>query len=143
LWGGVGLEELKYLEPTDLLEKIYATLCSEYEDEQHYEKEQDQQEIAISKKRLTKKVFNEFVVDEEYFLTMDSKKFKEQYQLFEKDFLKLITGCGENGIAYETFLEIIDDLVACAKFRVNAFEKLQEEIGKSQEASEEVEEDEE
>jgi hypothetical protein len=65
--------------------------------------------------------------------------FKERYQLFEKDFLKLITSCGENGIAYETFLEIIDDLVACANFRVNAFEKLQEEISRKQEDHEEEE----
>ena len=62
------MEELKYLNPTDLLEKIYVTLCSEYEDEAHYDKDQGQtRDIEVTKKRLTKKVFNEFVVDDEYF----------------------------------------------------------------------------
>ena len=105
------MEELKYLNPTELLEKIYDTLCSEYEDEAHYDKDQDKQDIEVTKKRLTKKVFNEFVVDDEYFLTMDSKTFKERYNLFEKDFFKLITECSKNGVPYEKFIEIIDDLL--------------------------------
>lgn len=122
------MEELKYLNPTELLEKIYDTLCSEYEDEAHYDKEQDKQDIEITKKRLTKKVFNEFVVEDEYFLTMDSKTFKERYHLFEKDFFKLITECSKNGVPYEKFIEIIDNLLACAHYRLNAFEQLNEEI---------------
>lgn len=121
-------EELKYLNPTDLLEKIYDTLCSEYEDEAHYDNEKDKQDIEVTKKRLTKKVFNEFVVDDEYFLTMDSKTFKERYHLYEKDLLKMITGCSENGVPYEKFIRIIDDLLASANHRLNAFEQLNEEI---------------
>lgn len=122
------MEELNYLNPTELLEKIYDTLCSEYEDEAHYDNEKDKQDIEVTKKRLTKKVFNEFVVDEEYFLTMDSKTFKERYHLYEKDLLKMITGCSENGVPYEKFIRIIDDLLASAKHRLNAFEQLNEEI---------------
>ncbi|MEH7009940.1 hypothetical protein V7087_03855 [Neobacillus niacini] len=122
------MEELNYLNPTELLEKIYDTLCSEYEDEAHYDNEKDKQDIEITKKRLTKKVFNEFVVDDEYFLTMDSKTFKERYHLYEKDLLKMITGCSENGVPYEKFIQIIDDLLASAKHRLNAFEQLNEEI---------------
>ena len=122
------MEELKYLNPTELLEKIYDTLCSEYEDEAHYDNEKDKQEIEITKKRLTKKVFNEFVVEDEYFLTMDSKTFKERYHLYEKDLLKMITGCSENGVPYEKFVTIIDDLLASANHRLNAFEQLNEEI---------------
>jgi hypothetical protein len=122
------VEELKYLNPTVLLEKIYDTLCSEYEDEAHYDNEKDKQEIEITKKRLTKKVFNEFVVEDEYFLTMDSKTFKERYHLYEKDLLKMITGCSENGVPYEKFVTIIDDLLASANHRLNAFEQLNEEI---------------
>ncbi|MFP7297091.1 hypothetical protein [Neobacillus niacini] len=122
------MDELKYLNPTELLEKIYDTLCSEYEDEAHYDNEKDKQEIEITKKRLTKKVFNEFVVEDEYFLTMDSKTFKERYHLYEKDLLKMITGCSENGVPYEKFIVIIDDLLASANHRLNAFEQLNEEI---------------
>ncbi|WP_045518462.1 hypothetical protein [Neobacillus niacini] len=122
------MEELNYLNPTELLEKIYDTLCSEYEDEAHYDNEKDKQDIEVTKKRLTKKVFNEFVVDDEYFLTMDSKTFKERYHLYEKDLLKMITGCSENGVPYEKFIRIIDDLLASAKHRLNAFEQLNEEI---------------
>jgi hypothetical protein len=122
------VEELQYLNPTELLEKIYDTLCSEYEDEAHYDNEKDKQEIEVTKKRLTKKVFNEFVVDDEYFLTMDSKTFKERYHLYEKDLLKMITGCSQNGVPYEKFIRIIDDLLASANHRLNAFEQLNEEI---------------
>jgi hypothetical protein len=122
------MDDLKYLNPTELLEKIYDTLCSEYEDEAHYDNEKDKQEIEITKKRLTKKVFNEFVVEDEYFLTMDSKTFKERYHLYEKDLLKMITGCSENGVPYEKFIVIIDDLLASANHRLNAFEQLNEEI---------------
>jgi hypothetical protein len=142
------VEELKYLNPTELLEKIYDTLCSEYEDEAHYDTEQDKQDIEVTKKRLTKKVFNEFVVEDEYFLTMDSKIFKERYHLFEKDIFKLITACSKNGVPYEKFLQIIDDLLACAHYRLNAFEQLNEEIVKikaereQEEESEEVNEEE-
>ena len=135
------MEELKYLNPTELLEKIYDTLCSEYEDEAHYDKEQDKQDIEVTKKRLTKKVFNEFVVEEEYFLTMDSKTFKERYHLFEKDFFKLITECSENGVPYQKFIEIIDDLLACAHYRLNAFEQLTEEITRIQAEKEQEETD--
>jgi hypothetical protein len=122
------VEELQYLNPTELLEKIYDTLCSEYEDEAHYDNEKDKQDIEVTKRRLTKKVFNEFVVDDEYFLTMDSKTFKERYHLYEKDLLKMITGCSENGVPYEKFITIIDDLLASANHRLNAFEQLNEEI---------------
>lgn len=122
------MDELKYLNPTELLEKIYDTLCSEYEDEAHYDNEKDKQDIEVTKKRLTKKVFNEFVVDDEYFLTMDTKTFKERYHLYEKDLLKMITGCSENGVPYEKFVRIIDDLLASANHRLNAFEQLNEEI---------------
>ncbi|MEH7179250.1 hypothetical protein [Neobacillus vireti] len=134
------MEELKYLNPTELLEKIYDTLCSEYEDEAHYDKDQDKQDIEVTKKRLTKKVFNEFVVDDEYFLTMDSKTFKERYHLFEKDFFKLITECSKNGVPYEKFAVIIDDLLACAHYRLNAFEQLNEAISRIQ-AEKELEEE--
>ncbi len=127
------MAELKYLEPTELLEKIYATLCSEYEDAQHYKSKQDQSEIEVTKSRLTKKIFNEFVVDEEYFLTMDTKVFKERYDLYEGDFLRLIKECSENRIEYDTFIHIIDDLIASAKFRLHAFEQLSEEIQKVKE----------
>jgi hypothetical protein len=143
------VEELKYLNPTELLEKIYDTLCSEYEDEAHYDNEKDKQEIEITKKRLTKKVFNEFVVEDEYFLTMDSKTFKERYHLYEKDLLKMITGCSENGVPYEKFVRIIDDLLASANHRLNAFEQLNEEIKRikaekeQEEGSEEAVEEEE
>jgi DNA-directed RNA polymerase beta subunit len=133
------MEDLKYLNPTELLEKIYDTLCSEYEDEAHYDNEKDKQEIEVTKKRLTKKVFNEFVVDDEYFLTMDSKTFKERYHLYEKDLLKMITGCSENGVPYEKFIRIIDDLLASANHRLNAFEQLNEEITRIK--AEKVEED--
>jgi hypothetical protein len=122
------VEELQYLNPTELLEKIYDTLCSEYEDEAHYDNEKDKQDIEVTKRRLTKKVFNEFVVDDEYFLTMDSKTFKERYHLYEKDLLKMIAGCSENGVPYEKFIRIIDDLLASANHRLNAFEQLNEEI---------------
>ena len=122
------MEELQYLNPTELLEKIYDTLCSEYEDEAHYDNEKDKQDIEVTKRRLTKKVFNEFVVDDEYFLTMDSKTFKERYHLYEKDLLKMITGCSEYGVPYEKFITIIDDLLASANHRLNAFEQLNEEI---------------
>jgi hypothetical protein len=122
------VEELQYLNPTELLEKIYDTLCSEFEDEAHYDNEKDKQDIEVTKRRLTKKVFNEFVVDDEYFLTMDSKTFKERYHLYEKDLLKMITGCSENGVPYEKFIRIIDDLLASANHRLNAFEQLNEEI---------------
>lgn len=122
------MEELQYLNPTELLEKIYDTLCSEYEDEAHYDNEKDKQDIEVTKRRLTKKVFNEFVVDDEYFLTMDSKTFKERYHLYEKDLLKMIAGCSENGVPYEKFIRIIDDLLASANHRLNAFEQLNEEI---------------
>jgi hypothetical protein len=137
------VDELKYLNPTELLEKIYDTLCSEYEDEAHYDNEKDKQDIEVTKKRLTKKVFNEFVVDDEYFLTMDTKTFKERYHLYEKDLLKMITGCSENGVPYEKFIRIIDDLLASANHRLNAFEQLNEEITrikaeKEQEEGEEV-----
>jgi hypothetical protein len=139
------VEELNYLNPTELLEKIYNTLCSEYEDEAHYDNDQDKQEIEVTKKRLTKKVFNEFVVDDEYFLTMDPKTFKERYHLFEKDLFKLINGCSKHGVPYEKFLQIIDDLLACANYRLNAFQQLEEEITrikaeKAQEDTEPVEE---
>jgi hypothetical protein len=132
---------LRYLEPTELLEKIYATLCSEYEDAQHYESEQDQEEITVTKKRLTKKIFNEFVVDEEYFLTMKKETFKERYQLYEADLLRMIQECSENRIDYETFIQIIDDLIASAKFRLQAFEQLSDEIHKLQEEDEQDEEE--
>ncbi|MDR7080093.1 F0F1-type ATP synthase membrane subunit b/b' [Neobacillus niacini] len=135
------MEELKYLNPTELLEKIYDTLCSEYEDEAHYDKEQDKQDIEVTKKRLTKKVFNEFVVEDEYFLTMDSKTFKERYHLFEKDFFKLITECSKNGVPYEKFIEIIDNLLACAHYRLNAFEQLNEEITRIKAEKEQEEEE--
>ena len=135
------MEELKYLNPTELLEKIYDTLCSEYEDEAHYDKDQDKQDIEVTKKRLTKKVFNEFVVDDEYFLTMDSKTFKERYHLFEKDIFKLITECSKNGVPYEKFIEIIDDLLACAHYRLNAFEQLNEEITRIKAEKEQEEEE--
>jgi hypothetical protein len=135
-------EELKYLNPTELLEKIYDTLCSEYEDEAHYDNEKDKQDIEVTKKRLTKKVFNEFVVDDEYFLTMDSKTFKERYHLYEKDLLKIITGCSENGVPYEKFIVIIDDLLASANHRLNAFEQLNEEITKIKAEKEQEEEEE-
>ena len=135
------MEELKYLNPTELLEKIYDTLCSEYEDEAHYDKEQDKQDIEVTKKRLTKKVFNEFVVEDEYFLTMDSKTFKERYHLFEKDFFKLITECSKNGVPYEKFIEIIDNLLACAHYRLNAFEQLNEEITRIQAEKKQEEEE--
>ncbi|AZU64156.1 hypothetical protein [Neobacillus mesonae] len=131
------MAELKYLEPTELLEKIYATLCSEYEDAQHYESKEDQEEIKVTKSRLTKKIFNEFVVDGEYFLTMDSETFNERYHLYEGDFLRLIKECGENGVEYETFTQIIDDLIASAKFRLHAFEQLTDEIQKLQVVEEE------
>ncbi|WP_066388241.1 hypothetical protein [Neobacillus mesonae] len=131
------MAELKYLEPTELLEKIYATLCSEYEDAQHYENKEDQEEIKVTKSRLTKKIFNEFVVDGEYFLTMDSETFNERYHLYEGDFLRLIKECGENGVEYETFKQIIDDLIASAKFRLHAFEQLTDEIQKLQVVEEE------
>ncbi|WP_286229829.1 hypothetical protein [Neobacillus mesonae] len=131
------MAELKYLEPTELLEKIYATLCSEYEDAQHYESKEDIEEIKVTKSRLTKKIFNEFVVDGEYFLTMDSETFNERYHLYEGDFLRLIKECGENGVEYETFTQIIDDLIASAKFRLHAFEQLTDEIQKLQEVEEE------
>jgi hypothetical protein len=137
------MAELKYLEPTELLEKIYATLCSEYEDAQHYKSEPDQEEIKVTQSRLTKKLFNEFVVDEEYFLTMDQETFKERYHIYEGDFLRLIKECSENRIEYETFLQIIDDLIASAKFRLQAFEQLTEEIHKTQEENEQVEDGEE
>jgi len=130
------MAELKYLEPTELLEKIYATLCSEYEDAEHYKDEKDQSEIDVTKRRLTKKIFNEFVVDEEYFLTMDSDVFKERYHLYEEDFLRLIKQCSENRVEFETFVQIIDDLIASAKFRLHAFEQLTEEIQKLQEVDE-------
>jgi hypothetical protein len=142
------VEELKYLNPTELLEKIYDTLCSEYEDEAHYDDEKDKQDIEVTKRRLTKKVFNEFVVDDEYFLTMDSKTFKERYHLYEKDLLKMITGCSKNGVPYEKFIIIIDDLLASANHRLNAFEQLEEEITRikaekeQEEGTEEVEEEE-
>lgn len=136
------MPNLRYLEPTELLEKIYATLCSEYEDAQHYESEQDQEEITVTKKRLTKKIFNEFVVDEEYFLTMNEKTFNERYQLYEVDLLKMIQECSENRIEYETFVQIIDDLIASAKFRLQAFEQLSDEIQKLQEEDEQVEKEE-
>ncbi|MBS4216206.1 hypothetical protein [Neobacillus rhizophilus] len=136
------MPNLRYLEPTELLEKIYATLCSEYEDAQHYESEQDQKEITVTKKRLTKKIFNEFVVDEEYFLTMNEKTFNERYQLYEVDLLKMIQECSENRIEYETFVQIIDDLIASAKFRLQAFEQLSDEIQKLQEEDEQVEQEE-
>jgi len=143
------VEELQYLNPTELLEKIYDTLCSEYEDEAHYDNEKDKQDIEVTKRRLTKKVFNEFVVDDEYFLTMDSKTFKERYHLYEKDLLKMITGCSQNGVPYEKFIIIIDDLLASANHRLNAFEQLNEEITRikaekeQEEATEEVVEEEE
>jgi hypothetical protein len=133
--------ELKYLNPTELLEKIYDTLCSEYEDEAHYDNEKDKQDIEVTKKRLTKKVFNEFVVDDEYFLTMDSKTFKERYHLYEKDLLKMITGCSENGVPYEKFIVIIDDLLASANHRLNAFEQLNEEIKRIKAEEEQEEQD--
>ncbi|NWQ39705.1 hypothetical protein MLOOGBEN_03190 [Bacillus sp. EB106-08-02-XG196] len=133
--------ELKYLNPTELLEKIYDTLCSEYEDEAHYDNEKDKQDIEVTKKRLTKKVFNEFVVDDEYFLTMDSKTFKERYHLYEKDLLKMITGCSENGVPYEKFIVIIDDLLASANHRLNAFEQLNEEITRIKAEKEQEEQD--
>ncbi|GHI00403.1 hypothetical protein [Neobacillus kokaensis] len=131
------MAKLKYLEPTELLEKIYSTLCSEYEDAQHYENEPDKEEIRVTKSRLTKKIFNEFVVDEEYFLTMDKETFNERYHLYEDDFLRLIRKCSENNVDYETFTQIIDDLIASAKFRLHAFEQLSDEIQKLQEAVEE------
>ncbi|MEH7495261.1 hypothetical protein [Neobacillus niacini] len=139
------MEELQYLNPTELLEKIYDTLCSEYEDEAHYDNEKDKQDIEVTKRRLTKKVFNEFVVDDEYFLTMDSKTFKERYHLYEKDLLKMITGCSENGVPYEKFIRIIDDLLASANHRLNAFEQLTEEITriKAEKEQEEVVDEEE
>lgn len=142
------MAELKYLEPTELLEKIYATLCSEYEDEAHYTKEEDLQDIQVTKRRLTKKVFNELVVDAEYFLTMSEETFLERYRLYEEDFLQLIQRCSENGVDYETFIQIIDDLIASAKFRLNAFEQLNEEVQRIREEkqegdSEETEEEEE
>ncbi|MDQ1144104.1 hypothetical protein QE429_000931 [Bacillus sp. SORGH_AS 510] len=137
------MAELKYLEPTELLEKIYATLCSEYEDAQHYKDKKDQEEIAITKRRLTKKVFNEFVVDEEYFLTMNDQTFNERYHLYEEDFLRLIKDCSENGVKYDSFLQIIDDLIASAKFRIHAFEQLTEEIQRLKEGTDEEEEGEE
>jgi hypothetical protein len=137
------VEELKYLNPTELLEKIYDTLCSEYEDEAHYDNEKDKQDIEVTKRRLTKKVFNEFVVDDEYFLTMDSKTFKERYHLYEKDLLKMITGCSENGVPYEKFIIIIDDLLASANHRLNAFEQLNEEITRIKAEKEQEEESEE
>ena len=118
------MEELNYLNPTELLEKIYETLCSEYEDEPHYSHDQDKQAIEVTKKRLTKKVFNEFVVDDEYFLTMDEKKFNDQYRLYEKDFFKIIESCSQNGVPYATFLQIIDQLLASAHYRINAFEQM-------------------
>ncbi|MCM3568500.1 hypothetical protein [Neobacillus mesonae] len=136
------MAKLKYLEPTDLLEKIYATLCSEYEDAKHYENELDQEEIKVTKARLTKKIFNEFVVDEEYFLTMNQETFNERYHLYEEDFLKLIKECSENGVDYDTFLQIIDDLIASAKFRLHAFEQLTDEIEKLHETEEEEDEEE-
>jgi hypothetical protein len=139
------VEELKYLNPTELLEKIYNTLCSEYEDEAHYDNDQDKQEIEVTKKRLTKKVFNEFVVDDEYFLTMEPKIFKERYHLFEKDLFKLINGCSKHGVPYEKFLQIIDDLLACSHYRLNAFQQLEEEITriKAEKTQEEAEPEEE
>jgi hypothetical protein len=137
------MADLKYLEPTELLEKIYATLCSEYEDAQHYEDEQDQEEISVTKRRLTKKIFNEFVVDAEYFLTMDKETFNDRYHLYEGDFLRLIKECSENRVEYETFIQIIDNLIASAKFRLHAFEQLTEEIQKTVEEGEAVEEAEE
>lgn len=135
------MPNLRYLEPTELLEKIYATLCSEYEDAQHYESEQDQEEIKVTKTRLTKKIFNEFVVDEEYFLTMKKETFKERYQLYEADLIRMIQECSENRIDYETFIQIIDDLIASAKFRLQAFEQLSDEIHKLQEEDEPDEEE--
>ncbi|MCH6266067.1 hypothetical protein [Neobacillus citreus] len=135
------MPNLRYLEPTELLEKIYATLCSEYEDAQHYESQQDQEEIKVTKKRLTKKIFNEFVVDEEYFLTMKNETFKERYQLYEADLIRMIQECSENRIDYETFIQIIDDLIASAKFRLQAFEQLSDEIQKLQEEDEQDEEE--
>ena len=137
------VEELKFLNPTELLEKIYETLCSEYEDEDHYDKDQDKLDIEVTKKRLTKKLFNEFVVEDEYFLTMDSKTFKDRYHLFEKDFYKLITECSKNKVPYQKFVEIIDDLLACAHYRLNAFKQLSEEIARIKTEREQEEETEE
>ncbi|WP_251548694.1 hypothetical protein [Neobacillus muris] len=129
--------DLNYLAPTKLLEDIYLTLCSVYEDEQHYS-EEEKKAIQVTKEHLTKKVMNEFVVDEEYFLTMDPNAFEKGYGMLQHDFIHLIKGCSENNLDYDSFLQIMDQLISCAKMRMNAYELLDEKIQetKVQEAEE-------
>ncbi|WP_462410849.1 hypothetical protein [Neobacillus sp. Marseille-QA0830] len=124
--------ELNYLSPTKLLEDIYLTLCSVYEDEQHYS-EEEKKAIQVTKEHLTKKVMNEFVVDEEYFLTMDPNDFKKGYGMLEHDFINLIKGCSENNIDYDSFLQVMDQLISSAKMRMNAYDLLNERIQEAKE----------
>lgn len=129
--------DLNYLAPTKLLEDIYLTLCSVYADEQHYSDE-EKAAIEVTKEHLTKKVMNELVVDEEYFLTMDPLDFEKDYGMLQHDFIHLIKGCSENNLDYDSFLQIMDQLISCAKMRMNAYELLDEKIQetKVQEAEE-------
>ena len=126
------MDHFKFLEPTALLEKIYATLCSEYEDAQFYENEQDQQEIELSKRRLTKKLLCEIAVEGKCFLVMNKQKFKDRFAMYEDDFIKIIKNCADKGVPFSTFTELVDSLLISAYNRWGILEQLEEEVQKSQ-----------
>lgn len=127
------MSELKYLVVSDLLENIYTTLCSEYEDEGYYENKLDLQEISISKKRLASKILYEFQVDGGYLLLMNKESYEEKFSIFEDDFYEIIRNCAENSIPFETFTQLIDEQLLIANSRMTRKRKLKEVLQHSKE----------
>jgi hypothetical protein len=110
----------------DHLNSYYITLCHVYYfnvSEDNSEKEKLQAEGTIE--TLSSLIFHAINIEGTTIREMEISQYEREYKRFYNDIMMAIKECTKNGIEYDDFLLIMDEIVGAAISLARAFEKLE------------------
>ncbi|MFE8699374.1 hypothetical protein ACFYKX_01925 [Cytobacillus sp. FJAT-54145] len=130
------MAELKYLQIDDNLESYYITLCDIYFYHVSQSSSEDEKtKTAGTIDQISSLIFHAITVGGTTIREMDNEKYEKEYKRFYNDIMSAIKECSENDVVFDSFLEIIDEIVGAALKLASAFEKLGKIKEENQEAT--------
>ncbi|WP_442599688.1 hypothetical protein [Neobacillus sp. D3-1R] len=111
----------------DILKSYFITLSDVYYfnvSEDNSEKEQLQTESTIE--NISSLIFHAITIEGTTIREMDNEVYERIYKRFYNDIMNAIKECAKNGVIFEDFLVIIDEIIGAAITLASAFGKIEQ-----------------
>lgn len=137
------MAKINYIQAADddILRSYYITLSDVYYfnvSEDNTEKEKQQAEYTID--NISGLIFHAINIEGTTIREMENEVYEKIYKRFYNDIMSAIQECAKNGVVFDDFLVIIDEIIGAALTLASAFGRI-EQVKTALEESEVVEED--